>query len=318
MHGGEGLEYSERAMIKVRLQALLQDLYGTAFQDFFVRVMCAGHPHFLDIRTHGSLGDQGADGLDTSLRKLYACYGPQVCDVGKLAAKFANDLQSATKKRPGEFDTFVFVHNDLRGMHPEVATLIANASKDHHPILFEQMGIRQFFLELCRLDRSDIEAILGPLYVEPVVYRIELDDLRPLLDYLRDKRVRAVPTTTISDVSRTKLDYNHLDIDSQQDLLEGLQYAHLVKEFYLGITDVTERDEVAAAFNQYYVDVRRKYSDINAVMWQLQLYVLGNQARPNNEVRAAWVVLAHFFEHCDILEHPPAGAMDQSGAAASS
>lgn len=52
------------------------------------------------------------------------------------------------------------------------------------------------------------------------------------------------------------------------------------------------------------------------VLWQLQMYVLGN-AQPRPKVlRAAHVVLAHFFERCDIFEAPPAGWQPALGISA--
>ncbi|MFF9457275.1 ABC-three component system protein [Streptomyces flaveolus] len=66
-------------------------------------------------------------------------------------------------------------------------------------------------------------------------------------------------------------------------------------------------NEVAQGFRVYYEQVRRDWDDPEDVLWQLQMYVLGN-AQPRPKVlRAALVVLAHFFGRCDIFEAPPAG-----------
>ncbi|MCX4584632.1 hypothetical protein [Streptomyces sp. NBC_01481] len=91
--------------------------------------MCARYPDFLDVRTHGNLGDQGSDGLSLHARKLYACYAPRSFDAAKLRKKFHDDLNSALAQRMGQFGTFVFVHNDLRGVHPEVGTMLMEADR---------------------------------------------------------------------------------------------------------------------------------------------------------------------------------------------
>ncbi|WP_408059262.1 ABC-three component system protein [Streptomyces mirabilis] len=68
-----------------------------------------------------------------------------------------------------------------------------------------------------------------------------------------------------------------------------------------------EHDEVARGFRVYYEQIRRDWADPEDVLWQLQMYVLGN-AQPRPKVlRAALVVLAHFFGRCDIFEAPPTG-----------
>ena len=79
-------------------------------------------------------------GFARSRDKLYACYGPESPDDYETGRKFKSDLASAVKNRPGQFSTFVFVHNDRRGMHPRVATEIINSAQAHPSLTFEQIG----------------------------------------------------------------------------------------------------------------------------------------------------------------------------------
>ncbi len=124
---------AQRMYAYVKFMEKLAELHGEAFEGFFHDVMCARYPDFLDVRTHGNLGDQGSDGLSLHGGKLYACYAPATFDVAKVRKKFHDDLDSARRQRPGQFSTFVFVHNDLRGIHPEVATMLAEARTAHTP-----------------------------------------------------------------------------------------------------------------------------------------------------------------------------------------
>src|SRR5690606_11312212 len=118
------------------LKAKFAELSGTAFEDFFHAMMEARDPSFVAVRTAGSLGDQGADGICLFKRKLYACYAPETYDASKVAAKFDSDLRKALEKRKDQFDEFVFVHNELRGVHPELATLLAAARDTHAELRF--------------------------------------------------------------------------------------------------------------------------------------------------------------------------------------
>ncbi|MFF5206366.1 hypothetical protein [Streptosporangium sp. NPDC000396] len=147
------MEIWERSSIRFMLNAKLDELHGEGFEDFFHDVMCVLNPGFLNVRTAGRLGDQGADGLLLCGKKLYACYAPQTVVPSSIAGKFKTDLAKAIEKRGNEFKTFVFVHNDRRGIHPEVASLLATARDDHPELSFENFGRRHFYAEFCRMEK---------------------------------------------------------------------------------------------------------------------------------------------------------------------
>lgn len=149
--------FEQRMYAHVKFLELMAELYENEFEDFFHRLMCLRYPDFLDVRTAGSLGDRSADGLSLHSRKLYACYAPQTVKPDKIRKKFDGDLSGALAKRNGEFDTFVFVHNDRRGVHPEVTSLLASARDSMPSLRFEQMGIRRLWRECMQLDQTETE-----------------------------------------------------------------------------------------------------------------------------------------------------------------
>jgi transposase len=113
-----------------------------------------------------------------------------------------------------------------------------------------------------------------------------------------------------------KLDFNRIEEADREDLRRGKRQSHLVDAFHAGTMSELEHDEVAEGFLLYYQQVRRDWSEPEDVLWQLKMYVLGN-AQPRPKVlRAALVVLAHFFDRCDIFEAPPTGWRPDIGLSA--
>ncbi|MFF8432469.1 ABC-three component system protein [Streptomyces sp. NPDC016566] len=302
------MRYEQRAYARVKFLELMAELYENEFEDFFHRLMCSRYPDFLDVRTAGSLGDMSADGLTLHSRKLYACYAPQTVKPSKIRKKFNGDLAGALAKRSGQFDTFVFVHNDRRGVHPEVTTMLSEAATSTPALLFEQMGSRRLWHECMQLDQVTAEDVLRcEIPIKEMTFGIGMDDLEPLLKQLQELRTSSDPLMPLPDVRIEKLDFNRLEGEAREDLLRGMRQAHLVDAFYAGNMRELEHDEVAQGFRVYYEQVRRHWADPEDVLWQLQMYVLGN-AQPRPKVlRAALVVLAHFFGRCDIFEAPPTG-----------
>ncbi|WP_058856144.1 ABC-three component system protein [Nocardia jinanensis] len=300
------LDYMQRLAVRLLLKDRLSELHSAAFEEFFHELMCLRHPGFLDVRTAGSLGDEGSDGLLLHARKLYACYGPQVFDVTKVVEKFESDLTKALTKRSAEFSTFVFVHNDHRGMHPTVSRCLASAQADNPGILFEQFGHKHFRNEVCRLQLHEVEDLLKTqVPVKDAVYGIGLDELQPLLEHLRTQRRRTNDSNVVAAVSGKKLDFNGFSEDTKEDLRRMMVRSLDIDLYYSQRVDVTERDEVAAGFNEEYLRLRREFDDPDDILWQLEQYVLGNASAPHANRRAAMAVLAYFFQSCDIFDNPP-------------
>lgn len=306
------LSFTERMFVKSMFRDRMAELSGSGFEDFFVRVMTARYPDFVEIRTHGNIGDLSSDGLRLHSGKLYACYAPESFDSDSardVRKKFLGDLAGALAKRPGEFQTFVFVYNDPRhGLHPEISQSLAQARQDHAPLEFEPFGPRHLLGELFLLVRHQIEEVFGsPIPVEDVVYGIGLEDLKPLLDHLVERRQHVEGRQAPREVSALKMDYNRLEDLDREMLRRGMLYTHLVEEYYQGLTDITERDEVAADFNAYYREMAAAYPTTAEVIYELEKYVLGNRHHDRASTTALAVILAYFFETCDILAEPPNG-----------
>lgn len=299
---------AQRMYAHIKFREKLVELHGEAFESFFHDLMCARYPDFLDVRTHGNLGDQGSDGLSLHARKLYACYAPRTFDAAKVRKKFHDDLDSALAQRPGQFGTFVFVHNDLGGVHPEVGTMLMEARIAHPALGFEQMGRRRLWGELRPLPHEAVEDILGcEIPIEEQTYGIGMEDLAPLLDRLKEQRLTADPLMGLAEVSEQKLDFNQVAGDVRDDLVKGMRHTYLVAEYYAGVYDAYEEDEVAAGFAREYLAARECRTDPEEILLDLQHYVHGNRLHSSRELSAGWVVLAHFFERCHIFDNPPDG-----------
>ena len=86
------MDFYERLSMRPVLWTKLHALTGDAFQGFFHDLMTCADPAFVDVRTHGNIGDLASDGLSLNDRRLYACYAPETPDASKTVSKFNSDL----------------------------------------------------------------------------------------------------------------------------------------------------------------------------------------------------------------------------------
>jgi hypothetical protein len=290
---------------KVLFNQQFDELYDNAFQDFFQKLMQYRYPTFLPVRPHGSLGDQGSDGLRSDQDKLFACYGPQSPNDGETRDKFRKDLASAIRNRSGQFSVFVFVHNDRKGMHPRIATELMTAKRGHPSLSFEQMGKVVFWREFMRLDILDAQDLLGQeIRVEQLVHGISLVDLEPVLSHLgrtRDRNDLSEPHT----IPMNKIEFNLLGADVRDFLIHGMRFAKQVADYYEGFYDVLARDETAAAFRERYESLREQALTPDEIFQELFVYVAGNRALDPATLTSVYTILSYFFQTCDIFEEPP-------------
>jgi len=300
----------QRQWARNEFRELLAGSHGCAFEEIFDRLMELCHPGYVAVRTHGSMGDLGCDGLGLHDRTLYACYAPETVDPGEIRRKFRSDVLSAMTQRPEQFDNFTFVHNDPRGgIHPVVSGLLVEAQSNHPSLKFHELNPRKLWNSAVRLDEIAMTLLLGvpELPVQEVVYGIGLREIQPLLDHLRQERKRLSGALSVAPPPATKLAYNALNGDYVDAITAGFKLSHVIDDYYSRVADLTEHDEVAAGFNAHYQQVRSEHpGDPDAVMWEMEVYVLGNRRSTRELLLTADAVLAHFFERCDIFDRPPA------------
>lgn len=301
------MDFYERLTMRGVLWAHLHDLHGNAFQSFFHDLMVLCVPGFVDVRTHGNLGDLASDGLDLHGGKLYACYAPETVNASATIGKFTSDLTGATMKRSGQFTTFVFVHNDVRGLHPEISAALADARTAHPGITFELMGMRHFRDLLGKQDSQDVEALLKSQLPMQHAISVGLQEMEELLADLSSLRVADISPPPVETVSVHKLRYSELTEESQAELRDGMRHSVMISDYYQRRIDITERDDVAARFHAEYADAVGSRLEPEDVLLRLREFLAGNRMPSAPSYRAQTAVLAYFFESCDIFENAPAG-----------
>lgn len=311
------MDFYERLSMRGVLWAHLHDLHGNAFQTFFHDLMALCVPGFVDVRTHGNLGDLASDGLDLHDGKLYACYAPETVDASATIQKFTSDLAGAIKKRSGQFTTFVFVHNDVRGVHPEISAALADARAAHPGTSFEVMGMRHFRDLLGKQDSQDVEALLRSQLPMQHAVSIGLQEMEELLADLASLRIADISPPPIETVSVHKLSYSKLTEESQAELRDGMRHSATISDYYQRRIDITERDDVAARFHAEYLDAVGDGLEPEDVLLRLREFLAGNRMPSAPIYRAQTAVLAYFFESCDIFENAPMGWEPTTGVIAS-
>lgn len=295
----------KRAYLELRFRERCRDV-GESFQDFFSTLMELRYPKgdFIRVRPWGDVGDRKNDGYLSSKRYLFQCFGPRsMSPLKKCLAKVKEDFAGALPYWKKYFDTWVFVHNGIDGIAPDLAELLLQLSAKHKPLNALPWGFTDLHSEFAQLSERDMETLVGPVPGIKEVLDVRVESVKALLE-----TIAVQPAPYVSDVRAVppaKLQHNQLS-DAVASLLKaGMTRVDVVDKYLRGGAVPTRYDQLAATFRSQYEVARDAGLLPDEIFLDLQKFVVGHQrARPIQEA-AALAILAFFFEACEIFERPP-------------
>lgn len=279
---------------------------GDAFQDFFATLMELRYPSgdFARVRPWGNVGDRKNDGYLRSTRQLFQCFGPDdIRPLTKCKKKINEDFKGALPYWKQHFDTWIFVHNDPKGLPPDILKLLLDLSRKHKPLVAMHWGLPDLLAEFRQLTDRDVVAFLGPAPARKDVVAVRVEDVRRLLEHIA---LQPEPMNTdVRPVPASKLQHNQLSDAAATLLKAGMTRAEVVKKYLRGLADQTRYDRVAAAFKLRYEELKTEGLVPDDILAHLQRFVAGDGVTSPTHQAATLAILAFFFEACEIFERPP-------------
>lgn len=297
------MEELKSAYYELRFRLRYVESNGEAFQDFFSTIMEMRYPgDFARVRPWGKFGDRKNDGYLRSKRKLFQCYAPREMDLRKCIKKITADFTGALPYWKPHFDEWVFTHNDITGLAPDVLELLLGLSKKHKPVKATHSGFAELLAEFKLLSPTNVATLLGPAPDLKDVISIRLEDVKRLLDHIA---IQPEPLVVdVRPVPAAKLQFNQLSSATSILLTAGMTRAEIVKKYLRGLADQTRYDRVAAAFRQRYAELKAQGLPPDDIFVGLQKFVAGDEVPSPTHQAATLAVLAFFFEACEIFERP--------------
>lgn len=117
-------------------------------------------------------------------------------------------------------------------------------------------------------------------------------------------RQPATEEPDLQPVPKEKLTANALSENVEILIKAGMRKARLVQDFFNTWYDPKLGDEVAAAFNRKYLELKKTKLLPDEIFMKLQEFAGGGQGREPGYQAAVLAVLAYLFETCEIFERP--------------
>lgn len=274
---------------------------GNEFQDFFNNLMERRDPDFRRVRPWGNQGDRKNDGWSPASRTLFQVYAPASFKASDLATKLAEDFEGAVDYWEQYFDTWVFVHNDVDGLAPEVELKVAELNERSENITCTSWGREQIRRELAQLQDADLVAVLGPPITGKQFLSVSAASLQPLLEHLGGTAPNP-DAQTIGAVPVDKIERNGLGHAQAHLLTLGEVKLQLVDEYLERVSPrPTYKSEISGVFTAKYEELHAAFNNADDIFDNLLAWLTAGVAEADRVVNAV-TVLAYFFFTCQIFE----------------
>ena len=310
----------QKALYRLMFKERLSRLEGMAFQNFFSEIMQYSDSDFKPVKPQGSQGDWKNDGHNPKAGCYYQVYSPERFDESSAVNKLKHDFTGLVSKwgetsvYPNGVQEFYFVINDrfrvTPGGYPTTIASLEKLKQIHRLKKCELFLSKDLEDILLGLKEDQIISVIGYPPNPADIDVLPLDLVHEVITHIIDStQIRSFNQSLVNPDFDSKIKFNRLDVTGH--LLRDANYRSGSLEEYFNANSKFIRQEVRDRLKGLYDEV--KSLDLQGGT-DGQLFHILNQITPtlsntNNRLMkelqdAALVLMAYFFEFCDIFEEP--------------
>jgi hypothetical protein len=299
---GEKMTGDEKYIYRYIFQNKIYKADGQKFEDLFTDIMKYAEPEFQQIKPHGSTGDKKNDGYIKSKGIYFQVYGPEdiaksvLYAKGKLKKDFTGLLQAWKSVKE-----FYFIVNDkYKGIPYELETEM-NKLLEKNNLKGGVKGAACLENRLFSLADDQILAITGLIPDPSKIRLLDYSILNEVISYIMEMSLaNAISSDILLSDWNKKIKFNKLS-SCVADLLNSgsIQINGLDK--YLMNQGNFFADELRNKMNEIYIAEKEHFIG-DKLFWRIV-----SIASPRAELAyqtAVIVIMAKYFEACDIFERP--------------
>lgn len=308
------MERDERVFARTLFRNKIFSSDGQAFEDLFVDVMQRGNNDFVSVKPQGTIGDRKNDGYDKKRGCYYQVFAPENPRLREQQA--VSKLKRDFRGLKAYWDTvtpvqeFHFVFNDkYNGSFPTIETNLSKIKVSHklrHCTCFLSKHLEE---QLFGLEDDHILSVVGYLPSLTQVRRLDYSVLHEVIGHILGYEEKKGSKTKLNPPDFTKkIKFNSLGKQASA-YLNAASYRVGILEKYFAANTGFVKQELRDTFNEMYKKAKKKKFRALAGSSREDLiftHILETSS-PKNTIpvrEAVLVLMAYFFESCDIFEDP--------------
>ena len=300
----------EKYIARIMLENKILTSDGQAYEDLFARIMEKKNPNFRRIKPQGPIGDKKNDGFDKTTGTYYQVFAPEDLkkSEGKAVTKLIEDFKGLIDfwEAVSPVKAFFYVLNDkYKGAYPtieaELAQLESNYSIRCEPFL--NKDLENTFLALNDQQMIDV---IGIIPITAILPDVLLSDMRKVVEYLLEKPANySQETRPINLNFEDKIEFNNLSYLTADLIRFGNLQSHYVDQYFRVRSDFSKEDlrqRFAALYTEGVNLVADSEHKNDTVFFHIFESATPQKVKPIQD--AVLVLMAYYFEFCDIFEAP--------------
>jgi len=296
------LTSDEKTIARNLFKLLIHEADGVVFERLFTSIMDYAEPDFRQIKPWGNIGDRKNDGYIKSKGIFYQVFAPEDIRLKypETVSKLKNDFTGLLSQW-SPVNEFYFVMNDkYKGVNADVEMKMNQIVIANNLVNGGVIAAKDLENKLFSLTDDQIQTIIGHI-PDPARVKLNYSVLNEVIKYIMQLSldVPLPPEIKMPDWDQ-KIQFNHLSKATATCLNNGyLQVNSLQK--YLDDNSNFLADTLRDKMNEIYVSEKKTFSG-DELFWAIV-----RKASPINEVTyqsAVIVIMAKYFEACDIFERP--------------
>jgi hypothetical protein len=304
------LTRDEKYIARILFKILIYESEGMTFQRLFTDIMSYAEPNFQPIKPWGNIGDRKNDGYIKSKGIYYQVYAPEDVRLKYRDAvtKLKDDFTGLITQWSPVNEFYFLINDKYKGVSADVeiamTQLLANNKHIKGGVILAN------YLEDKLFSISDVQilTIVGHI-PDPSKVRLDFNILNEVIKYIMQLSLdQALPADIKMPDWDQKIKFNQLSKITATRLNNGyLQINNLQK--YLDNNSNFLADNLRDKMNEIYVSEKKIYSG-DELFWAIVI-----KASPRNEApyqAAVIVIMAKYFEACDIFERPDEAQNDST------
>ncbi|MCA9076889.1 MAG: hypothetical protein KDA93_17820 [Planctomycetaceae bacterium] len=311
----EELTPEQQLFARVMFQNKVYESNGQQYENLFTSVMSKRDERFRQVKPQGRRGDQGNDGFIPEEGRYFQVHAPEdPKDKATTAAKKAADDFEKLKKHwgaNGRITDYRFVFNDkYQGVFPDIEHALAELKTAHSLETCRPFVAKDLEREFMQLPASDIYAVMQaviprPEFIEDIDYGALSDILQHIVDNQQSVSAEGLPD--VPDYSE-KIQFN--EIKAAAALLKVGNFQNAAVDTFFDqhgeFTRTDIRNRLAHSYEAAMLAVENHSNDEMAAGDRV-FFSLLDLIAPDTEKQvqdAAIVLIAYFFEKCDVFQDP--------------
>ena len=291
----------KKALARIFFQLEIYKTEGKSFEDLFASIMNYAEPDFQRIKPWGNIGDRKNDGYIPSKGIYFQVYAPE--DIRKSSDKAVKKLESdfsGLLEKWEEVKEYYFVINDkYHGMPPQLSQAIDKIADDYR-IKAKVWRANKLEDLVFSLNDDQILTITGQ-FPNPEELHLDYSTLSEVITHLMKIDISDIQNSDIKypDWDK-KIKFNGLSEIMKKYLEQGFLYVYELDK-YLDSRDNFFADDVKDRIRKIYIDKARKFSGDRLFIGIMNTISHKQEKRFQS---AAIIIMAKYFEICDIFEEP--------------